>query len=97
MSDEFIHKHTPGPWRIAPASDYISGINIDAGKGGYVCFVGNPEAPHARADAELIASAPIMYDVLLKLHKLPELHKCREIPPYLLLAIDDAIRKAHGC
>lgn len=57
---------TPGPWRVAPTSDYPpgekSGINIDAGEhglGGFVCEVCGPNPDERmRADAYFIAHAP---------------------------------------
>lgn len=56
-------RHTPGPWRIAPARDYRDQgeINIDAGERGlkgYICKVGMRDDPQAHADAHLIATAP---------------------------------------
>lgn len=55
-------KHTPGPWRIAPASDYSgTDLNIDAGDRGqraYICKVGFRGDPQVQADALLIAAAP---------------------------------------
>ena len=57
---------TPGPWRVAPTSDYPPGekpgINIDAGErglGGFVCEVCGPNPDERmRADAYFIAHAP---------------------------------------
>lgn len=57
---------TPGPWRVAPTSDYPPGekpgINIDAGEhglDGFVCEVCGPNPDERmRADAYFIAHAP---------------------------------------
>ena len=57
---------TPGPWRVAPTSDYPPGekpgINIDAGEcglDGFVCEVCGPNPDEQmRADAYFIAHAP---------------------------------------
>lgn len=57
---------TPGPWRVAPTSDYSlgekPGINIDAGERGdegFVCEVCGPNPDEQmRADAYFIAHAP---------------------------------------
>lgn len=57
---------TPGPWRVAPTSDYPPGekpgLNIDAGEcglDGFVCEVCGPNPDEQmRADAYFIAHAP---------------------------------------
>lgn len=57
---------TPGPWRVAPTSDYPPGekpgINIDAGEhgaDGFICEVCGPNPDEQmRADAYFIAHAP---------------------------------------
>ena len=60
---------TPGPWRIAPAADYTSGVNIDS-KAGYVCAVGVTSGDNTKLDATIlndaaaIAACPEMMDVL---------------------------------
>ena len=58
-------KHTPGPWRVAPAGDYSSGVNIDAPTG-YVALVGGDISDPIEADARLISAAP---DLLAALEK----------------------------
>lgn len=56
---------TPGPWRIAPVSDYVDGsLNIDGGLRGYVCMAGHRGDETAEANARLIAAAPTMLDAL---------------------------------
>ena len=61
-----VRAHTPGPWRVAPASLYPSGINVDsASVNKYVCLVAgdfNNEA--GQADARLIAAAPELLQAL---------------------------------
>lgn len=62
---------TPGPWRVAPTSDYPPGekpgINIDAGEhglGGFVCEVCGPNPDERmRADAYFIAHAPDIFAI----------------------------------
>ena len=60
-------KHTPGPWRVAPAALYANGgINVDAvNTNQYVCHVAGagPDA-RAHADAVLIAASPELLDAL---------------------------------
>lgn len=60
--------HTPGPWRLAPASAYSDpDLNIDAGvngTGAYICKVGIRGDVQAEADARLIAAAPDLLDAL---------------------------------
>jgi hypothetical protein len=59
-------KHTPGPWRVAPANLYPSGINIDSvSVNKYVCLVaGNRDDEQGQADARLIAAAPELLEAL---------------------------------
>lgn len=59
-----MSQHTPGPWRVASASDYPSGINVDARERGYVALVGHPGDSEAQANARLIASAPDLLEQL---------------------------------
>lgn len=50
---------TPGPWRVAPAHDYLDGeINVDAGTRAYIACCGHRGDAQAEANASLIASAP---------------------------------------
>ena len=51
--------HTPGHWRVAPASLYAgSGINVDAGTAGFIALCGERGDEVAQANAALIAAAP---------------------------------------
>ena len=62
---------TPGPWRVAPTSDYPPGekpgLNIDAGEhglDGFVCEVCGPNPDEQmRADAYFIAHAPDIFAI----------------------------------
>ena len=59
--------HTPGPWRVAPQSDYAGDdINIDASTRGYVACAGKVGISNgeAEANARLIAAAPDLLDML---------------------------------
>ena len=67
--------HTPGPWRVAPASAYAAPyeLNIDTadnGQTGFVCTVGNRGDETAEADARLIAAAPEMKEAGTELNAL---------------------------
>ena len=59
-------KHTPGPWRVAPRSDYPehADINVDAGTRGYVALCGKAGDEEAEANARLIAAAPELLEAL---------------------------------
>ena len=60
--------HTPGPWRVAPASLYVgSDINVDAGANGYIAMCGKLGDLTAEANARLIAAAP---DLLAELQNI---------------------------
>ena len=76
-------KHTPGPWRVAPASLYPSGINIDSvSVNKYVCLVaGNRDDKQGMEDARLIAAAPELLEAL------------KDAYPYIA---DDALRQRIG-
>ena len=60
---------TPGPWHVAPAADYDSGVNVDS-KSGFVCLVGvvggdnSEENERICNDAIAIAEVPEMIDIL---------------------------------
>ena len=60
---------TPGPWRVAPAADYDSGVNVDS-KSGFVCLVGVVDGDNSGGnericnDAIAIAEVPEMIDIL---------------------------------
>ena len=76
--------HTPGPWRVAPAADYLSSdINVDAGKRGYICLAGVRGDTQAEANARLIAAAP---DLLRALDNLLEQH---------MAGVDLSVRDRH--
>ena len=44
--------HTPGPWRVAPTSDYASGVNVAAGSHSFIALFGERGNPQVEADAE---------------------------------------------
>lgn len=60
MSANETRGWTPGPWRVAPLSDYpdSTAINVDAGRRGYICEAGHWDNALAVANARLLASAP---------------------------------------
>ena len=94
---------TPGPWRVAPVSDYVGAeLNVDARERGFICLAGVRGDREAEANARLIASAP---DLLAALEELDErLRKCMRDPITAAEAYDsfyqgiveDAIKKAKG-
>ena len=50
---------TPGPWRVAPVSDYVGAeLNVDARERGFICLAGVRGDREAEANARLIAAAP---------------------------------------
>ncbi len=55
-----MNKHTPGPWRVAPPSDYPQDprLHVDASTRGYVALCGVRDDLEAQANAHLIAAAP---------------------------------------
>jgi hypothetical protein len=58
-------KHTPGPWRVAPAADYVGAeLNVDAKQRGFICAAGTRGDAEAEANAKLIASAPSLLTAL---------------------------------
>ena len=60
--------HTPGPWRVAPASAYAGAdINVDAGTNGFVALCGTRGDAVAEANAKLIAAAPELFEALYRL------------------------------
>ena len=68
-----MNTYTPGPWRVAPASDYAPSheLNVDAGTRAYICLAGVRGDANAEANARLIAAAPDLLhalDALLKQH-----------------------------
>ena len=76
-------KHTPGPWRVAPRSDYPehADINVDAGTRGYVALCGKAGDEEAEANARLIAAAPELLDALRETLRALESHldeSCRD-------------------
>jgi hypothetical protein len=94
-----MSKHTPGPWRIAPASDYADGsLNVDADTRGYVCLAGFRDDPEARANARLIAAAPDLLEACKRI--LADIDSnatlAFEIDGDALEALDSAITKAEG-
>lgn len=59
-------KFTTGPWRVAPAVDYLDGsLNVDAKQRGYICKAGQRGDAEAWANACLIAAAPDLYAALV--------------------------------
>lgn len=57
--------HTPGPWRVAPASDYRDAdLNVDANTRAFICAAGTRGDVEAEANAKLIASAPSLLEAL---------------------------------
>lgn len=51
-------KHTPGPWRVASASEFSNGVNVCAGKMFVALVSGSTPDETAQADALLISAAP---------------------------------------
>ena len=63
MSTPFL----PGPWRVAPASNYASSeIHVDADTRGFVALCGHRGDKQAEANARLIAASPIMFDFIAR-------------------------------
>ncbi len=98
-------EHTPGPWRIAPATDYRGGeINIDSGERGqaaYICQVGMRDDPQAQADARLIVAAPDMLAALKLIGpiigEIPSgVMGTQELTYRAFVAVENAIARATG-
>jgi hypothetical protein len=64
-------KHTPGPWRLAPAAAYAGAdLNIDVGPSGqetYICCAGIRGDKEAEANARLIVAAPDLLAALIRI------------------------------
>lgn len=97
--------HTPGPWRVARATDYSdSAINVDAGTRAYVAQCGVRGDVEAEANARLIAALPDMHGALIEavqaardafeaaLQEVPE-GSC--VPPWIT-RLEQAAERAHA-
>jgi hypothetical protein len=95
-------EHTTGPWRVAPASDYPSGLNVDANTRGYVCLAGEWDDARAVANARLIAAAPDLLEACRAFLRAPSTGSSGpgsvtiEVTTFNLNAARAAIAKAEG-
>lgn len=63
------HEHTPGPWEIGK-TDHIGRITVRAGAVPITQMYGDPARPERqKANAHLIAAAPLMLEALAALRE----------------------------
>ena len=60
---------TPGPWAVKWETNVFGGERLVAGTGGHTSNISDVE-PENRANANLIAAAPELYDALAELKRL---------------------------
>jgi len=82
------NKYTPGPWEASDRKDEYKGIMIDATDVVNVAVAYGLDDERAEANARLIAAAPTMVEVLVKLLN------CPVVPGSELWAVQFAARKA---
>jgi hypothetical protein len=89
--------HTPGPWRLAPGSEYRDSavLNVDAGTRAFICAAGIRGDAEAEANARLISAAPDLLESLTNLIGLaemrgPHLHEYKAAIDHAKAALEKA-------